>query len=167
MAWLPIALLATAPCPAAALGRHRRERRLRHHKKGKRSERVSGHGKLQFGTVNAKRFRMDIVPFESRGRIRRRGPGKALAALRGVTRELGARQASTSTGRPRGQLCMHPAAVDEHAHHAAPRCTVAKGQLRIQRWVRWTTSGRIDLLADRDVPSLGYPSRGRPNIIEV
>jgi hypothetical protein len=32
-------------------------------------------------------------------------------------------------------------------------------EMYVRRWVRWTTSGRVDLLDHRDVPSLGYRPR--------
>jgi hypothetical protein len=32
-------------------------------------------------------------------------------------------------------------------------------EMYVRRWVRWTTSGRVDLLNHRDVPSLGYAPR--------
>ena len=43
LAWPSVALLATAYRPAAALGCHRRQRRLHRHKEGKCSERVFRH----------------------------------------------------------------------------------------------------------------------------
>ena len=54
LASLSVALLETALRPAAALGCHRRQRKLHRHENGKCSERVSGHVKLQFGTERTK-----------------------------------------------------------------------------------------------------------------